>query len=119
MNVVGIILTSTIFSAIITGFWNNYHIKRNYEHSQKIQTSKYYREIGGEKLRFIIEKWINLMVNTDKYASMGVIEVKKFIGETLNYASPETTKRLARYQQYNYNKQIEHNAIKEHKDYLN
>lgn len=67
-----------------------------------------------------MEKWINLLIDIENNAPKNETEAKKFISETLNYASSETTRRLATYQQYNYYLKSDEPYVKnENKDYLN
>lgn len=73
-----------------------------------MQISNYYRDSSGKEMHKILEEWTELLFKIDdpvvQRKSSDVENLKQLLNDTYLYPSPETCKRLARYQQYTYTK---------------
>ncbi|MCZ2260622.1 hypothetical protein [Sporosarcina sp. G11-34] len=100
------ILTSTVVTAIINIGWKFYENKTSFNNAKYMQISNYYRESSGKEMHSILESWSEMLLLMDEPGVKERMEdeayLKNLINNTFLYSSPETCKRLAVFQQYNY-----------------
>ena len=96
------ILTSSVVSAIVVGFFKWYEMRSNFNNSKYMQIASYYREISGKDMQEILEKWTDILMDFKNADLDDVNKITKLIKTTYLYSSPVTCKRLADFQAYNF-----------------
>jgi len=107
-SVWSVILTSTVVTALINIVWKFYSGRREFNNARYMQISNYYRESSGKDMHRILERWTEMLLNADDHKvkkRLGDIkQVNQLVNDTYLYSSPETCRRVAKYQQYAYTK---------------
>lgn len=104
----GVILTSTVVTTLINIGWKVYDGRRTFKNARYMQISNYYRESSGKEMHRILERWTEMLFKIEdskvKNRMNNVDKLNQLINDTYLYSSPETCRRVAKYQQYAYTK---------------
>lgn len=106
MDWIVLVLTSSVVTAIVNMIWKLIENKKQFADTKYLQISNYYRNRSGEDMHKILNQWTDMLMSNDdpkvKKRMADSVHLKNLIKQTYLYSSPETVRRLANYQAYNY-----------------
>lgn len=101
-----IIFTSGVVTALINIIWKYVENKNQFANTKYLQISNYYRDSSGGDMHKILKEWTDMLMSFDDPQVAKRMKDPKHLSNlvkrTYLYSSPETVRRLARYQAYNY-----------------
>lgn len=106
MDILTIVLTSGIVTAIINVGWQYFDNNKQFKNAKYMQISSYYRDKSGGDMHKILNDWTDMLMFSDdpkvQKKMQDTLKIKQLLKQTFLYSSPETCKRLSNYQSYNY-----------------
>lgn len=106
MEVLTIIITSGIVTALINIGWKYVENQTAFKNAKYMQISNYYRDKSGDDMHKILNDWTDMLMSPNDPAVAAKMSdsnhINKLLKDTFLYSSPETCKRLVNYQTDNY-----------------
>ncbi|WP_404466394.1 hypothetical protein [Planococcus rifietoensis] len=100
------VLTSGVVAALINFAWKYVENQKQFANTKYLQISNFYRDSSGNDMHNILREWTDILMSFDDPEVNKKMSDPSYLSNLLKrtylYSSPETVRRLARYQSYNY-----------------